>query len=45
MQSDTDWHCLSETRFEKSATILELVKSLAGEQLSLKESRERNLSR
>jgi len=35
--SDTDWQGLSDTRFEKSATILELVESLADEKLSLKE--------
>jgi putative transposase len=35
--AETDWHFLSDTRFEKSATILELVESLADESLSLKE--------
>ena len=35
--SDTDWQGLSDIRFEKSATILELVESLADESLSLKE--------
>ena len=35
--SETDWQGLSDTRFEKSATILELVESLADEKLSLKE--------
>lgn len=34
---DTDWQGLSDARFEKSATILELVESLADESLSLKE--------
>jgi transposase len=35
--SEPDWHGLSDIRFEKSATILELVESLADESLSLKE--------
>jgi transposase InsO family protein len=35
--AETDWQGLSDTRFEKSATILELVESLADESLSLKE--------
>ena len=35
--SETDWQGLSDTRFEKSYTILELVESLADEELSLKE--------
>ncbi len=34
---DTDWQGLSDARFEKSATILELVESLADEGLSLAE--------
>jgi transposase InsO family protein len=34
---ETDWQGLSDARFEKSATILELVESLADESLSLKE--------
>jgi len=34
---ETDWQGLSDDRFEKSATILELVESLADESLSLKE--------
>ena len=38
--SDTDWQGLSDIRFEKSATILELVESLADESLSLKERAE-----
>ena len=35
--AETDWQGLSDARFEKSATILELVESLADESLSLKE--------
>ena len=35
--AETDWQGLSDARFEKSATILELVESLADEELSLKE--------
>ena len=35
--ADTDWQGLSDARFEKNATILELVESLADESLSLKE--------
>ena len=38
--SETDWQSLSDTHFEKSATILELVESLADESLSLKERKE-----
>jgi transposase InsO family protein len=34
---ETDWQGLSDDRFEKSATILELVESLADDSLSLKE--------
>ena len=30
----TDWQSLSDARFEKSATILELVESLSDEALS-----------
>ncbi len=37
---DTDWQGLSDARYEKSATILELVESLADEGLSLNERRE-----
>jgi transposase InsO family protein len=37
---NTDWHSLSDARYEKSATILELVESLADEGLSLKERKE-----
>ena len=35
--AETDWQGLSDARFEKGATILELVESLADESLSLKE--------
>lgn len=35
--TETDWQGLSDARFEKSSTILELVESLADEKLSLKE--------
>lgn len=38
--NETDWQCLSDSRFEKSATILELVESLADESLSLKDRKE-----
>jgi len=37
---DNDWQGLSEARFQKSATILELVESLADESLSLSERRQ-----
>ncbi len=37
---ETDWQGLSDARFEKNATILELVESLAMESLSLKEHKE-----
>ncbi len=37
---DNDWQGLSEARFEKSATILELVESLADESLSPNERRQ-----
>ncbi|MCJ7612553.1 MAG: DDE-type integrase/transposase/recombinase [Candidatus Aminicenantes bacterium] len=36
----TDWQGLSDARFEKSATILELIESLADESLSLNERRQ-----
>ncbi|MGO8694019.1 MAG: DDE-type integrase/transposase/recombinase, partial [Rectinemataceae bacterium] len=38
--AETDWQDLSDTRFEKNSTILELVESLADESLSLKERKE-----
>jgi len=37
---EPDWQGLSDARFEKSATILELVESLADEALSLKERKQ-----
>jgi putative transposase len=38
--AENDWQSLSEARFQKSATILELVESLADESLSLNERRQ-----
>jgi transposase InsO family protein len=35
--TETDWQCLSEARFEKSASIIELVEALADDSLSLKD--------
>lgn len=37
---ESDWKSLSDARFEKSVTILELVESLSDESLSLKEHKE-----